>query len=39
VLCCRSGARAASAQNMLSGQGIQSINAGSWQTVETALKN
>jgi len=39
VLCCRSGARAASAQNMLSGHGIQSINAGSWQTVETALKN
>lgn len=39
VLCCRSGARAASAQSILSSQGIQSINAGSWQNVESALKN
>jgi|TARA_B110000285_G_scaffold6396_1_gene6665 phage shock protein E len=39
VLCCRSGARAASAQSILSSHGIQSINAGSWQTVEKALKN
>lgn len=39
VLCCRSGARAASAQSILSSQGIQSINAGSWQNVERALKN
>ena len=39
VLCCRSGARAASAQIILNSHGIQSINAGSWQTVESALKN
>ena len=39
VLCCRSGARAASAKSILSSQGIQSINAGSWQNVERALKN
>ena len=32
-------ARAASAQSILSSHGIQSINAGSWQTVEKALKN
>ena len=33
ILCCRSGARAGNAASILQGVGIQSINAGPWQTV------
>ena len=33
ILCCRSGARAGNAASILQGVGIQSINAGAWQTV------
>ncbi|CAI8167824.1 MAG: Thiosulfate sulfurtransferase PspE [Flavobacteriales bacterium UBA4585] len=33
ILCCRSGARASNAASILQGVGIQSINAGAWQTV------
>ena len=37
VLCCRSGARAAQAQQVLEAAGIKTINAGTWQTVKKAL--
>lgn len=33
ILCCRSGARAGNAASVLQSAGIQSINAGAWQTV------
>ncbi len=33
ILCCRSGARAGNAASILQSAGIQSINAGAWQTV------
>lgn len=38
ILCCRSGARAGSVQGLLSGAGIESINAGAWQNVVKAQK-
>lgn len=33
ILCCRSGARAGNAASILQGAGIETINAGAWQTV------
>lgn len=36
VLCCRSGARASQAQQVLEASGIKAINAGPWQTVKKA---
>ena len=37
VTCCRSGARSGSAAFMLSGQGIEVHNGGSWQAVQGML--
>lgn len=37
VTCCRSGARSGSAASMLSGQGIEVHNGGSWQAVQGML--
>ena len=37
VTCCRSGARSGSAASMLSSQGIEVHNGGSWQSVQAML--
>jgi rhodanese-related sulfurtransferase len=37
VTCCRSGARSGSAASVLSGQGIEVHNGGSWQAVQEML--
>jgi rhodanese-related sulfurtransferase len=38
IACCRSGARSGNATTFLNGKGIDTINGGPWQTVDSALK-
>ena len=38
ITCCRSGARSGSAANMLKQHGIDAINGGPWQNVESCIK-
>ena len=38
IACCRSGARSGNAAEFLNGKGIDTINGGPWQTVESYMK-
>ena len=39
IACCRSGARSGSAASILNNAGVESYNGGSWNEVESGLKN